>query len=613
MTNNLTSLFKKIRNLKPCSDSYKTMKCLIVTETRQAKRDYFVKLQTKISSNPDAIWSISNRICNMKHKISPIDQLSVSESQPSLFILNKINAYFNEINSRYKPLPIGYSALQKCDSNCLSVSEISVVKALEKLNPRKSNVPGALPARFLKYASVIISPFLCHILNYSYETNTIPCEWKKGFITPVPKEINNITIDTLRPITQTNLFAKIMEGFMFQRLYDQVISNLSKSQFGAIRKSSTTHYLVSLFEFIFKALDSPNTYVILVLLDLSKAFDLVDHGVLIERLIELKVNKSDIDWLANFLTGRMQCTKHDNETSNFLPILNGTPQGTKLAIILFICLVDSLLESFELKHKSTNNIMNAFVDDMCIAEAVKYGDTPRIGDYTNDLCELLSKNKMVVNPKKSNVLIIDKSKSKASGDYQVEVNGVTIPRADCCKLLGVYINKKADWSDHIQHIYSKAIKKLYILRRLKQSGFLVQQLKKLYVSHIRSVLEYCCVLWCSNLTVEQSQKLVSVEKRALGIIVGKYVTKSNYLTVCSAIDLCPLQERWTKLLHNFGISTLKNDRYKDWLEKYKIHRSENHSSRYNNNKFNFRSVGAKCERYRRSTIPSLIRLLREAS
>lgn len=157
-------------------------------------------------------------------------QLAVSESLSRKTLLNNINKFFGEINSRYEPLSKDYQKKTESNQNCLIVNNI---EAPDKLKARKSNVPGALPARFLKYASIIITPYL---LNFSYTTNTIPSEWKKGYITPVLKETTNIAIDTLRPITQTNLYVKIMEGFMFHELYSQIIGKLNLSHYGAIRK-----------------------------------------------------------------------------------------------------------------------------------------------------------------------------------------------------------------------------------------------------------------------------------------------------------------------------------------------------------------------------------------
>ncbi len=402
-----------------------------------------------------------------------------------------------------------------------------------------------------------------------------------------------------------------MEKFMFDKIYSQVADKLNSNQYGAMRKSSTAHYLVSLFNFIYTALEKPNTYVILVLLDLSKAFDLVDHNVVIQCLINIGVSKNDINWVADFLRNRTQCTKHATTLSNFQTITNSTPQGTKLAVLLFIILINDLLTNFYEKHASANNLLNAFVDDMCIAESVNYSQNPQINTLVNDLNDRLLHNRMCLNAKKSMVMVIDNSKGRKHSNVDVAVNDELIPKTSTSKLLGVVLNIKADWKDHIDMVYTKACKKLFVLRKLKSFGFSKVYLVKLYILHIRSILEYCCVLWSSSINLSQTKKLVSVEKRALSIITGMYVSKKNYLIVCKKCNLIDLYERWTNLLVSFGIKTMRNDRFKHWLETYRITRKPSYSSRQNRNRYNFRAVPTKSERHRRSTIPTLIRLLRE--
>ncbi len=427
-------------------------------------------------------------------------------------------------------------------SEMLNLNELAVLRSFEKLNVKKSNVPGALPVKFLKFAAVHIVPFYTHIINYSFNNICVPSEWKNGYITPVPKDLSNVSIDNLRPITQTNVYCKIMEEFMFYKIYNQVISKLNSNQFGAIKKSSTAHYLISLFDFVYKSLDKPNTYVIIVLLDLSKAFDLVDHTNLVHRLIDIGIATCDVMWIAEFLKNRHQCTRHSNMLSKLIKISNSTPQGTKIAILLFIILVNELLNIFYEKHDKPTNLMNAFVDDMCIAEAVSYNQNPEINEYISDINTCMIKNKMCLNAKKSSVLIIDNSKGKKYSSTSITINGEVIPKTNMSKLLGVLINTRADWNDHINSIYSKACRKLFILRKLKCFGLSTSQLVTMYILHIRSVMEYCCVLWANSLTLKQIKKLVSVEKRALSIICKKYISSSNYLNTCKLVQITCLTE-----------------------------------------------------------------------
>lgn len=610
ITKSLKLLISQNKKESKNSAAYIMAKNEIAKQIKRAKSEYNKSLQEKIANKPETIHSVVNKLCLLKQKIPVVEKLALSDNLSVKEMLNKINEHFSAISNRYAP--IKDTCIENLNiGDCLHVNEFNVLRSFEKLNVRKSNVPGALPAQFLKFAAIHIVPFYTHVINFSFSQMKVPTEWKKGYITPVPKDINNVSIDSLRPITQTNIYSKIMEEFMFNKIYNQVISKLNGSQYGAIKNSSTAYYLISLYEFVLKSLEKPNTYVILVLLDLSKAFDLVDHNVLIRCLNDIGVCINDVMWIADFLRNRQQCTKNLNLLSKFISISNSTPQGTKVAILLFIIMINDLLTKFCNSKESMRVLMNAFVDDMCIAESVEYSQAPRINDYVNELNIYLSENKMCLNAKKSNVIIIDNSKSKRFSNLNVVINGEEIPKTNVSKLLGVLINEKADWSDHVDSIYIKACRKLFILRKLKCFCFTKLQLKNMYVLHIRSIVEYCCVLWCNSLTVKQTKKLVSVEKRALSIITGIYVCNRNYLNVCKSLNISNLSERWNQLLMNFGLKTLKNDRFKHWLEKYRIIRKDGYSNRYNKNVFNFRAVPSRFERYRRSTIPVLIRILRE--
>lgn len=606
----LLNLFKKVKKHRKMSGELRLLKNQISKEIKIAKQKYNESIQTKISSHKESIHSIANKICGLKQMTSPVEKIALHEKLSTHETLNKINSHFAEINNRYDPVQ-GFSESESKSNKTLCVSELAVLRAFEKLKVHKSNVPGALPVKFLKFAAIHIVPFYTHIVNYSFTNICVPNQWKCGFITPVPKDLNNICVENLRPITQTNVYSKIMEQFMFDRIYNQIITKLNENQFGAIKKSSTAHYLVSLFDFVLKSLEKPNTYVIIVLLDLSKAFDLVDHNNLISCLHNIGIENCDVMWIAEFLRDRKQCTRFQNHLSNFIKISNGTPQGTRNAILLFVVLVNELLVTFHNKFSNSKNLMHAFVDDMCIAEAVSYDETPEMNDYVKELSACMLKNKMCLNAKKSSVIIIDNSKDKRFTNIDITIDGETIPKAKISKLLGVIINDKANWNEHVDYIYSKACKKLYILRKLKCFGFSCAQLTTMYVLHIRSVLEYSSVLWANSLTLKQCKKLISVEKRALSIITKKYVSNSNYLSSCKFVNIISLPERWTLLLTKFGIKILNNARYLHWIEKYKINRTHDYANRQNKNKYNFRAVPAKFERYRRSTIPSLIRALRE--
>ena len=134
--------------------------------------------------------------------------------------------------------------------------------------------------------------------------------------------------------------------------------------------------------------------------------------------------------------------------------------------------------------------MKAFVDDMVVAEAVEYGSEPKINSYLHAIHTKMKENKMVLNPNKCNVLIIDVSRNKSYENYKVYIDGMELKNVNSTKLLGVCIRKDLSWSDNIDFMYNKACSKLFILRKLKLHGFTPEQLKNMYVLHVRSLLEW---------------------------------------------------------------------------------------------------------------------------
>jgi hypothetical protein len=277
---------------------------------------------------------------------------------------------------------------------------------------------------------------------------------------------------------------------MFDRLYRQIIDKISISQFGSLQGSSTVHYLVDLLDFVYKSLDNNNSYVIIVLLDLSKAFDLVDHNILINELIRLEVNMCDVLWLSDFLYQRSQCVKEGNQLSKFCNIFNGTPQGTKLAPLLFVIVINRILVNFRDKYQvqsNCSNIFNGFVDDMTLAERVSFKSAPLMQNYLNDITQWTRELKMKLNPVKCNVLVINKSRCNQI-DVKLTMDNVLLPKITSTKLLGVQLNDTLNWDEHVDIVVRKACKKIYVLRKLKYCGFSKNQLITVYKTYIRSNL-----------------------------------------------------------------------------------------------------------------------------
>ena len=178
-----------------------------------------------------------------------------------------------------------------------------------------------------------------NILNSSFAEGIVPSQWKKGIVVPIPKQ-RPPTLDKLRPISLTSIFAKVAEGFVSRWVIDDISHMLDIRQFGNVAGVSTNHYLVNMIHYLHIGAEESHNTGRIVLTDFSKAFDLVDHTILIEKTIQMGVRRNIIPWLCDFLQYRQQCVRFNNMLSDYLQLTAGVPQGTKLVPIRFQILID---------------------------------------------------------------------------------------------------------------------------------------------------------------------------------------------------------------------------------------------------------------------------------
>ena len=146
---------------------------------------------------------------------------------------------------------------------------------------------------------------------------------------PIPKQYPP-NIDKLRPVSlYTSVFAKIAESFVNGWVLDDVEHKIDKRQFGNVKGLSTAHYLVSLVHYLHQGVDKNHNVGTVVLTDFSKAFDLVDHTILIEKTICMGIRRSIVPWICDFLHNRQQCLRFTDALSDYVPLHGGVPQGTK--------------------------------------------------------------------------------------------------------------------------------------------------------------------------------------------------------------------------------------------------------------------------------------------
>ncbi|KAK2189426.1 hypothetical protein NP493_107g07014 [Ridgeia piscesae] len=209
------------------------------------------------------------------------------------------------------------------------ISVCTTFKALESVKANKATGPNNIPAWVLRNYANVLAPPLTAIFNNSLREGVLPVEWKMANVIPLPKTSPPVSIEKdIRPISLTPIAAKVFESIIMKWVDETIEAEIDAKQFGGISGTSTTDVLVELVHMWYKATDKLNSYVRVVMLDFSKAFDLINHHLLLNKLQSYGLPAHILRWMATFLLDRAQRVKIGNEYSHSGHPNGGVPQGT---------------------------------------------------------------------------------------------------------------------------------------------------------------------------------------------------------------------------------------------------------------------------------------------
>ena len=506
-----------------------------------------------------------------------------------------INNHFSNINKLLPPLQTtelpAYLPSRPLQA---IVNEYEVYQHLKRIPQSKSPGPDDIPPRLMREFAPELATPLCNIFNSSITEGVVPNQWKRAMTVPIPKTNPPTSLDDLRPISLTPIPSKILERIIAKELWKFFSSKLDRHQFGNISGSSTVHYLVDLINYVTSNVDS-RLEVTTATIDLRKAFDLIDHTILIKKMISLGFHEGWVKWISSFIDLRSQKTRANNEISEEVELHCGVPQGTVLGPLLFLIMVneDNIPHAKIYKH----------VDDMTLALAHKPGEGNTIlQNSLNYVSEWTSANKMQINTKKC-MEIKFKFNKLVDRETTLKIDNDSLSRVSEVNLLGVIISEDMKWFANTRKIISKCGKKFYMLIKLKAFGASREDLLRIWTSFIRPISEYAAPLWHSSITNFEIIKLERLQKRALRIILGSNYT--TYTDVLNQLNIPSLQDRRETLTRMFANNIVTSERHRDL---FPDHRQFNKNLRKD---VNVKICEPKCNRnrYYMSTVPYCIRLL----
>ena len=410
-----------------------------------------------------------------------------------------------------------------------------VQSLLESLEVTKSPGPDKIHPLVLKHCASELAPVLQVIFSQSLSTGNIPSDWLISNITPVHKKGDRDLPSNYRPISLTSICSKTIEHVFYRFIMNHLKNNqvLSDSQHGFRAGFSCTTQLVSLIDDVSYNMDA-RRQVDMILLDFSKAFDTVPHHRLLQKLKYYCIDNQIIKWITKWLTSRKQRVLLDGESSDYVPVTSGVPQGTVLGPLLFLIYINDIIENITSKLK-------LFADDCLLYRTItSEQDTMALQKDLDTLVQWASKWQMKFNTSKCTIMRCTRSANPIQFKYTLQETN--LEESDKYMYLGVMLDKSLSWSSHITHVANKATRMLnFIKRHLSKCSTAIKA--SAYSLLVRPLMEYACAVWDPHYLTHIAM-LEKIQRRAARWTVSNY----NYLSSVST------------MLHNLNWPTLSQRR-----------------------------------------------------
>ena len=472
---------------------YKHYKAKVTTEIKKAKRIWYEKQ----SKTPRGLWNVVKMQQGSCLK-NPWQRLLKENGDLPTLLRNLTAELCKNFNT---DSDVELQPLADKEWN-FYISHESVFHLLSRLKSRKAAGPDLIPPVLLKIGAKFLCKPLANIFNVSISTKTFPTLLKRAHVCPVPKKSSPGLCD-FRPISLLSPIAKIFERLVLNHVKFEMFSCFGPEQHSYRPLGSTTTALVELCEHVTRALDCRQTTSVDVFcLDLSKAFDKLQHHRLLNFLSENGFCHGFLCWLHSYLSSRTMNVKVLNSLGPSVVIPSGVPQGSVLGPFLFAAFMGSVRFPF------ANVQCVKYADDVSLIEPLSRYQTPSV---TLDVCvSVFAEKGLIVNRSKCKQIRFCRSRVHASHHD----SGFT--RVDSLKILGITFSNTLKWDCHVSAMLSTASQRLYIIRRLKDCMNSVE-LARVYHAMISSVFFYASPVY-GRLPSKLSTKLERFQRRAHRLI-----------------------------------------------------------------------------------------------
>ena len=464
------------RNRK--SNKWKNLKRKFNNLKKVQVQDYYKKVIDEAKETNQSKWYTTVKKLGLQESesrrivVESIQDLSDAEAA------NTVAAHFASISQEYDPLCTADLPSYLPAQPPPQLLEYEVYEELKKMKKTKTVLPIDIPYKLRKEFAAELAAPLTDIFNTCLAQGSYPLKWKFEWVTPVPKVKNPVSIKDLRKISGTSDYSKLFERFLKKWITQDIAEKLDPAQFGNQKGTGTDHLLVAPMDKILCHIDNNlnSPLCIATMLDWSAAFDRQCPKLGIQRFLECGVRPEIVPILVSYLSMRSMSVKLNGVCSETFQMPGGGPQGTLLGVLEYLTQSNNNADCID------QSLRFKYVDDLTILELISLNlSSTGLASYNYKLqvpsdigaghfylpasnfdtqthietiARWTEENKMQLNEKKSNYMLISRSHTDVS--TRIKLNDQTLERIHATKLLGVWITDTLDWELNTRELCKKA-------------------------------------------------------------------------------------------------------------------------------------------------------------
>ena len=517
---------------------------------QRCKSAYYTEKVESCQNDSKSLFRITKNLLgtDSEAKLPKNDSSSQLAQDFSDFFINKIEKIRTDISSEPNPVE-NYKEIPKLDKSLdkLAPTTPEEIKKIIQESPCKSCELDPIPTWLLKACIDELLPALTNIINSSLDQAYVPSEFKRSHIRPLLKkpDLDQDELKNYRPVSNLPFVSKVLEKVVDKRIESHLTSqNLHEQHKSAYRKhqsNETTHLKVQ--NDILQSLDR-NEVTILVMLDLSAAFDTIDHETLLQRLeTDFGITGKPLEWMTSYLTDRYQTVTVKGEHSNPVHMKYSVPQGSVLGpknYIMYTKPVGSICRDHGLEH-------HFYADDSQLYMSFKPKDAcskqetlSQIEKCLEEIVSWMHQNMLKLNTDKTEVILFHTTHTKLPDDILVKVGTSQIKPSVCVKNLGARMDSKLDMTQHVNALCQSSYLQLRQIGKIRKY-ITTDATKTLVNALVTSKTDYCNSL-LHGIPKCTLQKLQRVQHTAARIITK--TPRFNHITpVLKELHWLPVHRR----------------------------------------------------------------------